>query len=416
MKRFTGYGLLVIIALFLVVVLYCILGACGVWAEEGVPPAVPPRVLNAGTDYLAPTGDGSGLTGVVHTETDPRIGVTSVVEGSLFRWNASTQKLEPVTGVTTSPTGDVYVSGAARFGGAVAIGTPGAARTAVEPGGVTVFGTSGASKFMVDGAGNITTEGGLNMTLGKKILWSNNTGIGQTAANYLSLYAGNADIPALQIYTSTVGVGDRAIVWSPYIGAAGTAQVKVNSGATTFVFSSDGSGAAQIKSTGGIRVGTDSWISGTSSFVSFGSGVSPVGSMTSGAVIYCRDGQLWANGTAGDHTQLTPHDPETGEIYTHSFNVYSGIGVKYYPQTNRTITYTIPKVNPEAAYKADWVKQYIVKNTLSVPSVDGKAPAIIVPTVQEAEMAAEAQCKFNWATMPKTVRDAWNVTLQEATK
>jgi len=211
--------------------------------------------------------------------------------------------------------------------------------------------------------------------------------------------------------------------------------------------------------TSGVSIGGVAPISGLTSFVAFASGVSPVGSMTEGGIIYATSGQLWVNGTAGDHTQITPHDPETGEIYTNSYNVYTGNGEKYYPKSGRLVTYMVDKVNPEIQTKELWIKGKMAKATTEVTEdpfievdneIDGQIVDLVTryeakdgkiiakqdrkvtqiktklgtkkvlkpdhvlntdtgkvyrkPTRAEAE---KGQFVFDWTTMPKFVRDAW---------
>jgi len=212
---------------------------------------------------------------------------------------------------------------------------------------------------------------------------------------------------------------------------------------------------------GGIGIGGTAVnpISGLTSFVAFASGVSPAGSMTEGGIIYATSGQLWVNGTAGDHTQITPHDRETGEVYTNSYNVYTGNGEKYYPKSGRLVTYTVDKVNPEIQTKELWIKGKMAQATIEVTEdpfveVDNEVEGEIIDPVTRYEAedgkivakqdrkvtriktklgtkkvlkpdhilnadtgkvyrkptraeVEQGQFVFDWTTMPKFVRDAW---------
>lgn len=210
-------------------------------------------------------------------------------------------------------------------------------------------------------------------------------------------------------------------------------------------------------------------LSGLTQFVSFKSGTSPATSMTDGAIVYCKDGQLWVNGTAGDHTQITQHDPITGEPYHNSYNVYTGIGKRIYLESGKIEFYSVPKINPENIARDAWITEYKKTNYIDIEILDVEAWEPIVvesqdvytemveeeyiadsetktaklvkiikkepiktykiryqlklgvrvdkktgkffmkqsPSQIQAETAADKDFRFNWLAMPKFVRQAW---------
>ena len=218
----------------------------------------------------------------------------------------------------------------------------------------------------------------------------------------------------------------------------------------------------------GVSVGATSPISGLTSFVAIDSGVSPTGSMTRGAIFYVVDDEMWVNNGKGTHTQISTHDPETGELYVNSYNAYTGIGEKFYPKRNEIVIYTVPKINPEEYAKEQFVKAYMADKNNSTWMICDKEEAVIevtkevitpitdtklvkklnikngqVESVEETytltetketvpagygikdgyrldpitalfekrvmatSEQAETKFQFNWAEMPKFVRNAW---------
>lgn len=292
----------------------------------------------------------------------------------------------------------------------------------------------------------------------------------------------NSDATRTSIHGSDVRFGANAAASSTYtIGVHNGQAFKIE---TTYDYANDTIVAFKVWDTGlktaitidantkiglysGVSIGGVDPISGITSYIAFASGVSPAagagGSMTGGGIIYCMNGQLWVNGTAGDHTQITPHDPETGEIYTNTFNSYTGQGIKYYPQSGKTVLYTVPKTNPENAYRERWISEHMQTASVIVPEdqafeqsdenvvvtdreeektsyavengkivlkrdkvwvpVMGKRAVTRLkaghlldastglvhrkPTRAEAEAAAVTGFTFDWSRMPKFVREAW---------
>lgn len=165
-----------------------------------------------------------------------------------------------------------------------------------------------------------------------------------------------------------------------------------------------------------VGIGTSS-VSNGHKTLEFGTGTTPTSTPSPGfcALVVSGVTQMFAYGTDGTFSQLSSHDPETGLKWTNEFNIYTGLGERVY-KDGTVKTYTVHKINPEISYKEAWVREYVQKNTISVPSVDGGAPTVIVPTLEEAQTAAETGYKFEWSKMPPYVRSAWNITLQEAAK
>jgi hypothetical protein len=127
------------------------------------------------------------------------------------------------------------------------------------------------------------------------------------------------------------------------------------------------------------------------------------------------------NGSAGDHTQITPHDPETGEPYHNSFNVYTGKGVKFYFLSGKKEEYTVPKVNPEAVAQARWVEAYkqaravwVMETKMVEMPFDSGVTLFPVtervkkyPPSEEVEAAVSRDFRFDWSRFPRHVRKAW---------
>jgi hypothetical protein len=84
--------------------------------------------------------------------------------------------------------------------------------------------------------------------------------------------------------------------------------------------------------------------------MTFYTGVTPTTFNNPGLVALARSGvtELFAFDTAGNFTQLSAHDPDTGEPYHNSFNVYTGEGVQVYELDRRVIRYTVDRIDPEA--------------------------------------------------------------------
>ena len=210
----------------------------------------------------------------------------------------------------------------------------------VDAGGLTTYGVSGNSTFSVDGAGNV-------MAAGKGVIMGN-VGI-------------NTDSPNANTKLDVNGIGG---------------------------FQS------------GVSVGATSPISGLTSFVCIDSGVSPVGSMTRGAIFYSVNNEMWVNDGNGTHTQISPHDPETGELYVNSYNIYTGKGEKYYPKRQVTIEYIVEKINPEIVAKVKFVKAYVADESNASWAIVSKEEAIEANIVEEEVVITDS--KFVKAFNPKT--------------
>jgi len=150
----------------------------------------------------------------------------------------------------------------------------------------------------------------------------------------------------------------------------------------------------------GVSVGATSPISGLTSFVCIDSGVSPVGSMTRGAIFYSVNNEMWVNDGNGTHTQISPHDPETGELYVNSYNIYTGKGEKYYPKRQVTIEYIVEKINPEIVAKVKFVKAYVADESNASWAIVSKEEAIEANIVEEEVVITDS--KFVKAFNPKT--------------
>lgn len=227
--------------------------------------------------------------------------------------------------------------------------------------------------------------------------------------------------PALRT-SGDITVGDDIFLTSEYaiLGYDSNTGIRFSSIETQFSMSTDDywhfrhAGIAQevltITTSGKMGLGTQALADlgdGAKTFV-FATGATPTTTPSPGFVALVVAGvtQTFTFGTDGTFNQLSSHDPETGQRWTNEFNIYTGIGERVY-KDGTVKTYTVQKINPEASYKEAWKADYITKNTISVPSVDGKAATVIVPTLEEAQTAANKDYKFEWTAMPKYVRDAW---------
>ena len=54
------------------------------------------------------------------------------------------------------------------------------------------------------------------------------------------------------------------------------------------------------------------------------------GTPSGGAVFYSVSGEMYVKDTAGNQTQLSPHDPETNETYVNEFNSFTGVWKRNY--------------------------------------------------------------------------------------
>lgn len=148
--------------------------------------------------------------------------------------------------------------------------------------------------------------------------------------------------------------------------------------------------------------------------IEFGTGATPTATPSPGfcALVVGDPGsgvtEMFAFDTAGNFTQMSAHNPVTGEAYHYSFNIYTGKTAVINHETGVKTAYidASKKLNPEITYKDLWIKDYIAANTVNYTDVDGQ-PQTIVPTLAEAQTAAETGYNFNWGRMPPYVRVAW---------
>ena len=170
---------------------------------------------------------------------------------------------------------------------------------------------------------------------------------------------------------------------------------------------------ATLWTDGGIVIGdisgaTVSPASGQTSFVLIISGASPSGSPVDASTLYTFNDLMYAQNPAGDVIQITPHDPETGEIYTNTYNVYTGKGIKYYPLSGISTEYTVPKADWTAVQVRHQKKVFINSYTqqpIEVP--EGQATAL--PDVEVDDGTKTKKWKFEkgkkveyWANGKKT--------------
>jgi hypothetical protein len=224
-----------------------------------------------------------------------------------------------------------------------------------------------------------------------------------------------------------------------------------------------------ILSGGNVIIGETTSSNGAKT-LEFGSGTTPTTFPNPGFVSLIVSGvsEMFAFDRAGNLTQLSSHNPITGEWWNNSFNVYTGKGKRVYAD-GRVVEYTVDKVNPEEAYRAQWVKNYmdksgtsvyvpeqeafetvmkeievdsgltkvetrweltsdrelrkvarvkrikvkkkvskkVLKEGLMVEPDTGKIYKMIKPTKAEALLAAKKHFKFDWSGLPKFVRKAW---------
>lgn len=278
----------------------------------------------------------------------------------------------------------------------------------------------------------------LTLKFGKQIGWTHNTG---------------NDGVYYKIGKSTDGAGAIEFIAAITDGDYDAFRFSGGSSGTNALLS--------VRNVGGIGIGGPaSYLNGTTAHVVIRSGVSPTGALANSAGLYTYENNLWGVSSNGDHTQLSSHDPETGEFYHHSYNSFTGQGRKYYPESGVLKTYTVPKVNPEEEGRKAWVRDYIAQTwnvevppALALDEVDNevvvstpkqsyviKDGSVVKATVMqtskiiqgrkkvlradcrldadtgkiyrrasqaEAEAAAVAGFKFDWATMPPFVREAW---------
>jgi hypothetical protein len=127
--------------------------------------------------------------------------------------------------------------------------------------------------------------------------------------------------------------------------------------------------------------------------------------------------EVFAFDVSGNFTQLSSHDPETGEFYTNSFNIYTGKGTKYYPARGRIEEYEVDRVNPEEAYRKDWIRENqelddIANEYRYERSIDEKEIELHNRIRNEAKRKKqereEVGFTFDWKRFPKYIRKAWN--------
>ncbi len=175
------------------------------------------------------------------------------------------------------------------------------------------------------------------------------------------------------------------------------------------------SSGASVWTDGGIVIGdisgaTVSPASGQTSFILIISGASPVGSPVNASTFYTFNDLMYAQNPAGDVIQITPHDPETGEIYTNTYNVYTGKGIKYYPISGISIEYTVPKADWTAVQVRHQKKVFInsyTQQTIEVP----QGQATDFPDIEEGTGFGVTKYKFQkgkkvayWKENKKKVR------------
>jgi len=309
----------------------------------------------------------------------------------------------------------------------------------VDAGGATTYGTSGNSTFSVDGAGNVVVAGnmgirtaspsqglevinGITVSGDQSYSWPRGGlylfdvgGAGTVAAYGIGGAMRELVLQAQQIQFAP-GYSTKAIFTNTGILGINTSFPNTNTKLDV---------AGLIGAQSGVSVGATSPISGLTSFVCIDSGVSPVGSMTRGAIFYSVNNEMWVNDGNGTHTQISPHDPETGELYVNSYNVYTGKGEKYYPKTGKIVEYTVEKISPEIVAKTEFVKAYVadVNNAswVTIPEEEAidedkklkgdcrkdELTGLFEKRIMATSQQAEKEFKFNWLRMPKFVRNAW---------
>ncbi len=150
----------------------------------------------------------------------------------------------------------------------------------------------------------------------------------------------NALVEAMRLFNGTLGIG--------------TADPNANT-----LLDVQGIGSF----TGGVTVGGNAAVpSGLTAFASFASGASPT-ALASGFALFGWQNQGYVMNSLGEVTQITPHDPETGEIYMNSFNYWTGDGLRYYPLSGLSETYTVPKVD-WAAFQSGLQKQAFLQTEI----------------------------------------------------
>ena len=145
---------------------------------------------------------------------------------------------------------------------------------------------------------------------------------------------------------------------------------------------------------GGVSVAGGSRPSGLTSFISFGSGASPTGVLANGMAIFGWQKQGWVMTEEGQTTQITPHDPVTGEEYSNSFNVYTGKGMKRYLDSGITVPYTVPKVDWKEAQIAFQKKSFgnsYIQQIIEVP----QGIATQFPDIEIDGVGGVTKYKFN---------------------
>ena len=221
---------------------------------------------------------------------------------------------------------------------------------------------AGATLLTVNDIGNTAIKGkldvnrsGLAANFGSGTNESNYIRIRDSASGAIFGYGMASPFNGPVIQAST----DHSIRF--YINGGGNFEA----GSLAMIINTDGSfgfgtsrslSGATINAAGGVsigQVGSNPTDTGVTSFVAIASGVSPTGSLTSGAMFYVTSNEMWVNGGDGTHTKLSSIglNPFNGKIepYREKYNVYVGKGYITW-DSGQTEVYTVPV--------SDWVVAY----------------------------------------------------------
>lgn len=92
--------------------------------------------------------------------------------------------------------------------------------------------------------------------------------------------------------------------------------------------------------------------------------MAPPSVYASGGQIYANSGEVIVMDAVGNTTEISPHDPETNELWTNSGNAFTGKHTVFYPtrplsDSNPVITWNAPKADWTEVYTAEAKKTFV---------------------------------------------------------
>uniref|UniRef100_A0A6M3K4B0 Putative major capsid protein n=1 Tax=viral metagenome TaxID=1070528 RepID=A0A6M3K4B0_9ZZZZ len=227
--------------------------------------------------------------------------------------------------------------------------------------------TSNTKRIVIDSTGNV----GIGTTTPSSLLELSKGATGNAFLEFskeaVNAYIGSGDADQMFTGIASGDLGIRAGESKKMVLGSGNNMYMTiaNTGNVGIGTTSPGEKLSVI---GGVSIGQVDPMSGTSFFMAIASGASPEGVPVNGAMFYVISGEMWVADDNGNNTQLSPHDPITGEVYINSFNSYTGKGLKYYPVSGNSEVYTVPIYDWEAdqiaKQKAEFVKAYQAENII----------------------------------------------------